>query len=104
MAYLNSQGDLKWERDGLVQCACTRPNPAPLPLTSTQVTLSGNVKKLVQCASTGEILMTEGAISPLNVGMMAWKPSLEMYEMALYFAAYGALPPQSIPLATNGFA
>jgi hypothetical protein len=48
--------------------------------------------------------MTEGAISPLNVGMMAWKPSLEMYEMALYFAAYGALPPQSIPLATNGFA
>lgn len=50
------------------------------------VTLQGDVVPLLDCAATGEILMTEGAVSPLNIGMMAWKPSDELFKMALYFA------------------
>jgi hypothetical protein len=36
------------------------------------VTLVGDVRPLLQCAATGEFLMTEGSfMSPLNAGMMA---------------------------------
>jgi len=53
------------------------------------VTLVGDLLPLLQCAATGEFMMTEGSfMSPLNAGMMALQPSKELFEMNLWYAKH----------------
>ena len=51
------------------------------------VQIIGDIRPVLQCAASGEFMMTEGSGAPMNAGFMALKPEQRMFDLATWFAA-----------------
>lgn len=52
----------------------------------TDINIVGDVVPLLECAATGEFMMTQGLHAPLNAGVMALKPNEELLKLSMWFA------------------
>jgi hypothetical protein len=53
----------------------------------TDINIVGDVLPVLDCAASGEFIMAQGLVAPLNAGVMVLKPNVELYKMSMWFAA-----------------
>ena len=71
----------------------------------TDISIVGDVMPLLDCAATGEFMMTQGLHAPLNAGVMALRPNEELFKLSLWFGARASFSqhPQDMSATTGGW-